>query len=252
MPPQRSIQRGAIIALIVLLFGVAATATIDAMGWDLAWTARFYQPGGPNNGWVHARDFPLNVLYDYGEIPGLALLAMSSALYVVVLIGRAPRRYARPCMVLVLTIALGPGLLVNGILKDYWGRPRPAEISNFGGNKEFRPVWKPGGPGEGRSFTCGHCAIAFSLASGVSFYPVHPALSLVALTVGIGYGIVMGIARIAQGGHFPTDVLWSGILVLMLISLLYYALVKASIVKERQPRSISAAGMGSAKPKRGS
>ena len=146
MPPRGSIQRGLIIALIVLVFGVALTAVIDVMGWDLAWTATFYQPGGPNNGWVHAREFPWNALYDYGEIPGLAPLAMALVLYVVVLIGRAPRRYARPCMVIVLTIALGPGLLVNGILKDYWGRPRPAEISNFGGDKEFRPVWKPGGP----------------------------------------------------------------------------------------------------------
>lgn len=226
MPPRRSALRGIIIISATFVFGLAATAVIDAMGWDLAWTAQFYHPGGANDGWIHAREFPWKVLYDYGEYPGVVLLVGAMIFYIAAWIGRAPKRFARPCLVVILTIALGPGLFVNGILKDYWGRPRPAEVTNFGGNKEFRPAWKPGGPGEGRSFTCGHCAMAFSLASATAFYPYHPVLAGGALVGGITYGVMMGMARMAQGGHFPTDVLWSGVLVLMVIALLYYVVFR--------------------------
>jgi len=239
MPSRSSLLRGIIISSVIFLFGLAGTAVIAAMGWDLAWTAKFYVPGTSNPGWSHARDFPWNVLYDYGEYPVVALLVGAIVFYIAVLISRAPRQYAKPCLVVILTIALGPGLVVNGILKEYWGRPRPAEITNFGGDKEFRPVWKPGGPGQGRSFTCGHCAMAFSLASGAAFCPLHPVLAVSALAGGVVYGTIMGAARIVQGGHFPTDVLWSGVLVLMLIALLYYVILRIpeTDAKQRGPDS---------------
>jgi membrane-associated PAP2 superfamily phosphatase len=64
--------------------------------------------------------------------------------------------------------------------------------------------------------------MAFSISSAAAFYPYHPVLSIIALATGIAYGIVMGIARMAQGGHFPTDVLWSGIIVLSIVAALYY------------------------------
>src|SRR5690606_18360570 len=40
----------------------------------------------------------------------------------------------------LLALALGPGLLVNGILKEVWGRARPREILEFGGDATFTPV----------------------------------------------------------------------------------------------------------------
>jgi membrane-associated PAP2 superfamily phosphatase len=30
------------------------------------------------------------------------------------------------------------------------------------------------------------------------------------LAGGLSYGLLMGVARMAQGGHFPSDVLWAG------------------------------------------
>jgi len=247
MLPRRSVLRGTIIISATFIFGLAATAAIDAMGWELAWTATYFHAGGPGEGWIHAREFPWNVLYDYGEYPSVVLLAGAVVLYISALIGRVPRQYARPCLVVILTIAIGPGLLVNVILKDYWGRPRPAEITAFRGAKEFRPVWKPGGAGEGKSFTCGHCAMAFSLASVAAFYPIHPVPACCGLAGGIAYGTIMGAARMAQGGHFPTDVLWSGVLVLMLISLLYYVVLRIPETT-KQPRAPTTSARGESSP----
>ena len=40
---------------------------------------------------------------------------------------------ARAALFLIATLALGPGLLTNVILKDHWGRPRPIDVRQFGG-----------------------------------------------------------------------------------------------------------------------
>src|SRR5947209_17807853 len=57
------------------------------------------------------------------------------------------RLYARKRLVptgrnlafLALTLALGPGLLVNGLIKEHSHRPRPFQTQDFGGALEFRP-----------------------------------------------------------------------------------------------------------------
>src|SRR5947209_14357959 len=57
------------------------------------------------------------------------------------------RLYARKRLVptgrnlafLALTLALGPGLLVNGIIKEHSHRPRPFQTQEFGGPWQFRP-----------------------------------------------------------------------------------------------------------------
>ncbi len=219
---KHSRTRGIVIIFSLLLLGVASTAILDATGWDLAWVSHFYSRNGPLGGWFHGRELPWGFLYDYGEIPPFILVAAAIALYVAARLGKARPQYARSCLVVILSVALGPGLLVNGILKPCWGRPRPADITIMGGTENYRKVWMPGGPLAGKSFPCGHCSMGFSLASGAAFYPFHPALSVCALAAGIAYGILLGVTRVIQGGHFPTDVLWAGILVLILIATLYY------------------------------
>ena len=52
----------------------------------------------------------------------------------------------RSALFLVLTLALGPGLLANTLLKDHWGRSRPIDVIEFGGADPFTPWWNPGGP----------------------------------------------------------------------------------------------------------
>jgi len=210
----------------LFLLGVAGSIILEATGWDLGWTAAFYEPGGTNNGWIHGREKPWSLLYDYGAAVGVVLLLVSLAGYVAARLGRIRGQYSKPCLVVILTIVIGPGVLVNGVLKNYWGRPRPQDVTIFGGQWEYRPVWQPGVAGSGKSFTCGHCAAAVSVASLAAFYPYHPVAATAALAGGILYGGIMGVARIAQGGHFPTDVLWSVILVLMVTAGLYYVVFR--------------------------
>ena len=48
---------------------------------------------------------------------------------------------AKAWLFLFLGLLVGPGLVVNGILKDHWGRARPAEIIEFGGTAHFSPAF---------------------------------------------------------------------------------------------------------------
>ncbi len=214
--------KGFIIILGLFVLGMAATAVLQSCGWDLAWSAQFYTPGGIHEGWTFSRDQPWAFFYDYGEYPVWVLAALALVICVGAASGRVSRAYLRPSLVIILTAALGPGLLINGILKPSWGRPRPAELTNMGGDREYKRVWEPLGRGQGKSFTCGHCAAAYSVSSAVAFYPLHPVISVIALTAGVAFGTAAGIGRLVQGGHFATDILWSGVLVLMLIAALYY------------------------------
>jgi lipid A 4'-phosphatase len=219
---QKPRLRGLTIICGLFVFGVAATAVLDLTGWDFAWSDRFYKPAGLYKGWFLGHEQPWALLYDYGEYPMWILGALALAICGAVRLGKVPRTYLKPSLVVILTAILGPGLLVNAILKPNWGRPRPSELANMGGDREYRRVWEPQGPGQGRSFTCGHCAATYSLASVVAFYPLHPVISVIALAGGLAFGTAAGIARLVQGGHFPTDIVWSGVLILMLITALYY------------------------------
>ncbi|MGO9571991.1 MAG: phosphatase PAP2 family protein [Desulfomonilaceae bacterium] len=223
---RRSRAKGLIIILGLLILGAAGTIILDATGWDLTWVSRCYTAGGARGGWTHSREQPWGALYDYGEIPPLILAVAALALYVAAKSGKARRVYTKSCLVVILTVALGPGLLVNCILKPYWGRPRPADITVMGGTQEYHRVWMPAGAKGGKSFPCGHCSMGFSLASAGAFYPFHPTLAVCALAGGIAYGALLGVTRVIQGGHFPTDVLWAGVLVLMLIAALYYLVLR--------------------------
>ncbi|MGB8146371.1 MAG: phosphatase PAP2 family protein [Chromatiaceae bacterium] len=113
---------------------------------------------------------------------------------------------------LLLVLVLGPGLLVNGILKEHWGRARPLDCQEFGGTRAFSPAFVPSDQG-GRSFSSGH-------ASG-SCYWVVVALVLAPrrrlwLWLALGYSLLVAWARLAAGGHFLSDILVSWFIVALL------------------------------------
>src|ERR1700733_7568151 len=82
-------------------------------------------------------------IYLWGVLP--AQLIFSVAVISLILspwIARC-KRYRSICIMLGLTLALGSGFITHSLLKEWWGRPRPRQIVNFGGNQSFRPFYKP-------------------------------------------------------------------------------------------------------------
>jgi membrane-associated PAP2 superfamily phosphatase len=120
------------------------------------------------------------------------------------------RPYGRAGFFFAAVLALGPGLLVNGIFKPHWCRPRPAEIVEFGGNQPFVSVWAWNSLSESRSFPSGHASTGFYLmVPAFLLYRRRRGLALAFVFVGLLCGGFMGLARVVQGGHFPSDVVWS-------------------------------------------
>ena len=72
-------------------------------------------------------------------------------------------------------LVIGPGVIVNGVFKPYWGRPRPHSTIPFGGEQEFLPVFQKGCDQDNASFPCGHASMSFYLmAPPVCLLPPAP------------------------------------------------------------------------------
>lgn len=111
---------------------------------------------------------------------------------------------------LLCLLALVPGLLVNQLLKEHWGRARPVKLEQFGGHDRFTPAFVRSDQ-RGGSFSSGHVAAAAYLI-GVALMVFGPR-SYWTLLAAL-YTALVAVARIAAGGHFLSDVATSAFLVL--------------------------------------
>jgi membrane-associated PAP2 superfamily phosphatase len=173
-------------------------------------------PGGPD--WPLGDRQPWRSLYLYGTLPGLlAALAAAAALGASWAWEKA-RPWRWPALYLTLALALGPGLLVNVFGKALAGRPRPEDVTAFGGAWQYLEPFRLGIPGRGRSFLCGHCSMGFYF---MAFWFVATGWRRwLGLGLGLALGLGLGAARVMQGGHFTSDVLLCGSLLWTLYSLL--------------------------------
>ncbi|NDF70525.1 MAG: phosphatase PAP2 family protein [Betaproteobacteria bacterium] len=130
-----------------------------------------------------------------------------------------PRQTLRQCSYLLVVIALGPGLLVNAVLKDHWGRPRPAQLAEFGGSAAYVPVWQTSDACRRNcSFVSGHVAFA-SLPVAGAWMARTPRNRRRWLFAGIASGLLMGLCRIGLGRHFFSDTLIAIVLVTLVAAL---------------------------------
>jgi membrane-associated PAP2 superfamily phosphatase len=123
------------------------------------------------------------------------------------------RRWRSTGAFLLITLILGPGVLVNAVFKNHWGRPRPKHIVQFDGTQPYRPPLLKGEAGTAKSFPAGHPSVAFAYAAiFLLLRPKRPRLAWAVLGASTAIGAGMGAARMAAGGHFLSDVLWSALI----------------------------------------
>ena len=118
---------------------------------------------------------------------------------------------------IILVLSLAPGLIVNTTLKENWGRARPMDIVQFGGNKEFTPAFILSNQG-GNSFSSGHGSAAFSI---LGFALLARSRKKLWITLALSYGVAVSFARIIGGGHFLSDNLTSFFIVYIATYALY-------------------------------
>lgn len=214
-------RRAAKDLLVPLLILMALTILFRLTDLDLRIESLFYSA---QDGWIYRNDNPWMLLYEYGAIPAIALAVGAFIALLVSYRCQALASFRRQLFFILAVLLIGPGLIVNLGLKENWGRPRPREVIYFGGHKEFQKVWERG-PTNSYSFPSGHAAIGFfMLCPYFIFRNRRRNLANVFLIGGLAYGSSMGLARMIQGQHFPSDVIWSGGLIYLSAAGCYYLL----------------------------
>lgn len=192
------------LAMVSLVFWLRPTLDLDI-------SAMFY---GGEGRFAGNRLWLVRTIYDL--VPWLGRAAALFGLLVAWRLWRGPGwmgvRWWRRSMLLALGMALIVGAMVNGLLKEGWGRARPVAVAEFGGTAHFTPSWVPVNQcSRNCSFVSGHAATGFLVLMVGALG--SPATRRRWLRIGLICGLVVGLGRIAQGGHFASDVLIAGALV---------------------------------------
>jgi len=199
----------AVAAVVGLVFGIFPSL-------DLKFSAPFFDAEGRG---FWARIDPI-LLWVRELSSWLVALVVAPAVFALVLKLALPRRPllvpGRAIVVMLATLAFAPGLLANVVLKDHWGRPRPIDVIEFGGDDHFVPWWDPRGEcPKNCSFIAGEPSGAFWTLAPAMLVP--PPWRAFAVGGALAFGAGVGLLRIAGGGHFVSDVVFAGVFTFLVI-----------------------------------
>lgn len=208
--------------LIPCLTLVLLTLLFRLTDWDISLAGLFYSQ---SRGWFLEDVWIVEFLHRFGAVPALIVSFGALCVFVGGLKSKTLSRSRKTALYCVLVFAIGSGLVVNLLLKNQWGRPRPNQIEAFGGEKEYLPVWAKGDCQTCKSFPCGDASAGFFFL--FLFFALRRTSRPAAagfLILGIGYGGLLGLCRMARGAHFASDVIWSGGIMYMTCLAFYYSL----------------------------
>jgi lipid A 4'-phosphatase len=205
-----------LLALAAALLGVGLVFAL----WpqlDLATTTYVYAHGGFWGGQA-ARDGR-----DFFRLAPFWLLGGLAALW----LGRRrwpglPAPSGAAMVFLIASLTVGSGLIVNLGLKDHSHRPRPVHVVEFGGTEAFRP-WDrfDGACRKNCSFASGEAASGFWMVAPALLAP--PPWRAAAVAAALVYGAATSALRVAFGGHFLSDVLFGGLISLIVVLAMWRA-----------------------------
>lgn len=222
--------------LYYLLLCVAAAAAFAlAPSLDIGAARLFYRPGEgfpfPLRDWA-----PVAFLHDWVPlitklvVAGLALAALAWA------VPALARFRPRPMVIayIALSLALGPGLITNALLKEYSGRARPAQVTEFGGPKAFTPAFHPAQQCDTNcAFVSGHAATGFYLVTFALL--LAPGVRRRAAIAGaVAAGGLFGLARMAEGGHWLSDIVFAGLVNIAVAWALHYWMLVRPATRQRK------------------
>ncbi len=222
--------------VLLLQFRLAPQLDLAVSGWffDSAACAATERANG-----MGCSGFPFAgtpVLYSIREIlhplPAIlgiiALIVLAAELWA----GRRWRNAAvRLKTVLVAALILGPGLIVNGVLKAHWGRPRPWMTEDFGGWLAFVEA------GTRTSLCASNCSFVSGEAAAAGWLMCIALLLAVhryvwsALAVGV-VAVAMAVLRVAFGAHYLSDAVL-GFTMTIVIFLVLAAFAEWTVARQR-------------------
>lgn len=204
--------------IFLLVFATLAVVARIYSNLDIYITNLFYRD---NSFYLAGNKFGLIIYEGAYVLTVLLIIFLAVMLIINIITGKKILHLTRKAIIFIsLSFILAPGIVVNGILKEHVGRPRPAEITVFGGQKNFQPPFKISKECETNcSFVSGHASFAFAfMVFGLLFKGVR---RKIALSAGFLFGSIVGFVRIFQGRHFFYDVVFAFFFTWLTITLLY-------------------------------
>jgi lipid A 4'-phosphatase len=212
--PYETAERRAVSAVAVLWYALLAGAAAVLLflivpGLDPAITRIFYDGGhhfaGDSSPLFQTARAVFNVsffLTCVATVAGLVIAGRTGGSW----LGFGVRHW----LYLALCLIVGPLIVANLGLKDHYGRARPRNVVEFGGVKAFTPAYQPADQcSRNCSFVSGEASSVYIIFFAGVFLLRRHARKMMLL--GIVFGSLAGLTRIAQGGHFLSDVVFAGI-----------------------------------------
>jgi len=170
-------------------------------------------------------------IYIYGLLPAWILAIIALIGFILSFIKKY-RAWRTPCLYLLLTFSVGAGLIVHAVLKDHWGRPRPRQVTEFGGMQPFRTYYEPNIgelPEPSKSFASGHASLGYYFFALALLGNIYRSRLMYWLGCGLALtlGLLLSVTRIAQGGHFLSDTLASALIMWLTAWVLAYCFFAA-------------------------
>lgn len=220
-------------ALVCLVAGGVFFSVVPKI--DLAASALFFDP--QRNAFVGTAA-PVEALRDVFKLVYIAASAFALAGFAAAQIvarrwlGLDPAKWLFLCLCLVM----GPGIVSNLALKDQWGRARPKQVVEFGGDRVFTPALVPAKQCDKNcSFVSGEASSIYMVFFAASFLSRRRTKQLI--VAGIVAGSTAGLVRMSQGGHFLSDVIFAGIAMALTATALHQLFL---VVATANPDSVQA------------
>lgn len=220
---------GVLLALALVLFYRLPEIDRSVASWFFVeTTCGSGMPAGAVCGWFPLRDSPpfmaLRQFLQY--LPVALAAALGIASLVRMLMGpKLERRRLLQAAAVFWTYVLSVGLVVNGIFKEFWGRPRPVQTDVFGGDFPFVPA------GEISSYCAKNCSFFSGEAAAAAWLiclvcllpPRYASVKPLAYGVAIALTLATSVLRMSFGAHYLSDVVVASLTTLLVFSLLAMA-----------------------------
>ncbi|QDU73157.1 PAP2 superfamily protein [Bremerella volcania] len=205
----------ALIWMTIVPFALLMTLTVLCYltQLDLLTTRQFFSDQG-DDPFPYGETLVANLIYDYGPIPAIVFGVGGVATWIGSFLFAWLRNWRKGALFCSLAILIGPGILINTVLKPNWGRPRPIDTAVFGGDFQYIPPGTIGPYEMAKSFPSGHASMGFVfLLPAFLLLRKNPQRAACVFAFGLLCGAGVGASRIAEGGHYLSDIAWSGAIV---------------------------------------
>lgn len=171
------------------------------------------------------------VLHHWTKYTVILTACLTAAILLFTWIVPALRPQRQLLLFIFLAMTLAP--LAVTALKQVTDRPCPWDLADFGGGMPYTHLFemREQPHAQGLCFPAGHASTGFALLAFyfAAYRERRRALARMALIAALSAGLLLGIARIAQGAHFISHVLWTGLVCWLVMVMLHAALTGAAV-----------------------